>query len=135
MKKNILLFCYLMLFSYTASFAVNVVSKQADDKSNQANSLELKSKDSNLKSKIASYKLVKKIKNVLDDTMLILLVILAILLPPLAVFLKDGKKATTLFWITLILCLLGGGFWWGWYFGSFWFIAILLAILRVLDII
>ena len=135
MKKNILLFCYLMLFSYTASFAVNVVSKHADDKSSQANSLELKSKDSKLKTKMANSKLFKKIKNVLDDTELILLVILAILLPPLAVFLKDGKTASTLFWITLILCLLGGAFWWGWYLGSFWFIAILLALLRVLDII
>lgn len=71
------------------------------------------------------------------DTNTILLVILAILLPPLAVYLKDGS-ASTLFWITLILCLIGGGPFFGWYGGYFfglWGIAMILALLRVLDII
>lgn len=134
MKTKLLITLLSFLFVVNSSYAVNVVSKNADDKSNQTNLLELKTKDSNFKTKIANYNLVKKIKNVLDDTQLILFVILALLLPPLAVWLKDGKSTSTLFWITLIFCILGGGFYWGWFFSGFWFIAMLLAILHVLDI-
>ncbi len=125
------------LFAYNANYAVNTVSiaKNANDSKVEAKTLELKKTEKNFATKFKDTKLFKKIKNALDDTMLILLIILALLLPPLAVWLKDGKKATTLFWITLILCLLGGGFWYGWFFGGFYGIAILLAILRVLDII
>lgn len=70
------------------------------------------------------------------DTELILLVILAIIIPPLGVYLKDGS-VSTMFWITLILCLLGGGWLWGWgfFFGGFWGIAAILALLYVLDVI
>jgi uncharacterized membrane protein YqaE (UPF0057 family) len=70
------------------------------------------------------------------DTNTILLVILALFIPPLAVFLKDGS-VSTMFWITLILCLVGGGWLWGWgyYFGGLYLIAIILAILYVLDMI
>ncbi|HRE73749.1 MAG TPA: YqaE/Pmp3 family membrane protein [Flavobacteriales bacterium] len=70
------------------------------------------------------------------DTNTILLVILALFIPPLAVFLKDGS-VSTMFWITLILCIIGGGFLWGWggYFGLGYLIAIILAILYVLDMI
>lgn len=137
MKTRVLLTLLSFLFVVNSSYAVNVVSKNVDEKSsqNQTNSLELKTKDSKFKTKMADYKLIKKIKNVLDDTQLILLVILALLLPPLAVWLKDGKSTSTLFWITLIFCILGGGFYWGWFFSGFWFIAMLLAILHVLDIL
>ncbi|MFN3341828.1 MAG: YqaE/Pmp3 family membrane protein [Flavobacteriales bacterium] len=70
------------------------------------------------------------------DTNTILLVILALFIPPLAVFLKDGA-VSTMFWITLILCLIGGGWLWGWgyYFGGLYLIAIILALLYVLDVI
>jgi uncharacterized membrane protein YqaE (UPF0057 family) len=70
------------------------------------------------------------------DANLILLVILALILPPLGVYLKDGG-ITGLFWLTLILCLVGGGgiFGIGFYFGGLWGIAIILALLRVFDII
>jgi|GEM_PF-2194316 len=63
----------------------------------------------------------------------ILLIILALLLPPLALYLHEG--ASTLFWVTLILCLFGGGYLFAPFFGSFWFIAALLAILRILGVI
>jgi len=71
------------------------------------------------------------------DAMFILMLILSLFLPPLAVYLKDSG-ITGLFWLTLILCLLGGGFLLGPGFGylaSGWFIAFILALLRVLDII
>jgi uncharacterized membrane protein YqaE (UPF0057 family) len=63
----------------------------------------------------------------------ILLVILALLLPPLALYLFEGTS--TLFWVTLILCLFSGGFLFAPFFGSFWFIAALLAVLRILKVI
>lgn len=63
----------------------------------------------------------------------ILLIILALLLPPLALYLHEG--ASTLFWVTLILCLFGGGYLFAPFFVSFWFIAALLAVLRILGII
>lgn len=70
------------------------------------------------------------------DTELILLVILAIILPPLAVYLYDGS-ASTMFWITLILCILSGGFIFGFggYLFGLWGLAVLLAILHILEII
>jgi uncharacterized membrane protein YqaE (UPF0057 family) len=70
------------------------------------------------------------------DAELILLVILAIILPPLAVYLYDGS-ASTMFWITLILCILSGGFIFGFggYLFGLWGLAILLAILHILEIL
>ncbi len=70
------------------------------------------------------------------DANLILLVILAIILPPLGVYLKDGG-VTGLFWLTLIFCLVGGGgiFRFGFYFGGLWGLAVILALLRVFDVI
>lgn len=70
------------------------------------------------------------------DAELILLVILAIILPPLAVYLYDGS-ASTMFWITLILCILSGGFIFGFggYLFGLWGLAVLLAILHILEII
>lgn len=137
MKTRVLVMLMSFLFAYNANYAVNTVSiaKNTNDSKEETQTLELKKSNKSFVAKFKESKLVKKIKNALDDTMLILLIILALLLPPLAVWLKDGKTATTLFWITLILCLLGGGFWLGWFFGGFYGIAILLAILRVLDII
>lgn len=69
------------------------------------------------------------------DGMFILLLILTVILPPLAVYLKDSG-ITGLFWVTLILCLVsGGGFIGIGILYSGWFIAFLLALLRVLDVI
>jgi uncharacterized membrane protein YqaE (UPF0057 family) len=70
-----------------------------------------------------------------DDTvMLLLLIVLAVFLPPLAVYLKRDT-ADKWFWITLILCLLAFiGFGFNPIFGL-WFIAIVIALLVVLDVI
>lgn len=70
------------------------------------------------------------------DAMFVLMIILAFLIPPLAVYLKDGS-VTGLFWLTLILCILGGGLFFGFagYYGGLWLIAVVLALLRVLDMI
>lgn len=71
-----------------------------------------------------------------DIVFLILLVILSILLPPLAVFLKDSGSSKW-FMITLVLCLLAilGA----WFFmsslGGLWFVAFIIALLCVFDII
>jgi uncharacterized membrane protein YqaE (UPF0057 family) len=71
----------------------------------------------------------------LDETgMFILMLVLSLLLPPLAVYLKQ-KSATKWFWVTLILCLLTGGVLYVGYLGSLWFIAFIIALLVVLDII
>lgn len=136
MKIKILLVAISFLFAFTSVIAVNTVSvaKKAVDDKEGTQTLGLKKANKSLVSKFKAAQLFKKIKNALDDTELILLVILALLLPPLAVWLKDGRTTSTLFWLTLVLCILGGGFYWGWFFGGFWFIATLLAILHVLDI-
>jgi uncharacterized membrane protein YqaE (UPF0057 family) len=69
-----------------------------------------------------------------DAVMLLILILLAIFLPPLAVYLKqDGIDKW--FWVTLILCLLsiiGIGFT---YLYGLWFIAFVIALLVVLDIL
>lgn len=99
----------------------------------------VKKKNNQLKKKIQSLNsrmLPGNPTNGGGDANLILLVILAIILPPLGVYLKDGS-ITGLFWLTLILCLVGGGgiLGLGFYFGGLWGIAIILALLRVFDII
>jgi uncharacterized membrane protein YqaE (UPF0057 family) len=67
------------------------------------------------------------------DTDLILLVILAIFIPPLAVYLKD-KAVSKWFWIVLILSLLGLVGWWVFPFAALaWLLAVIFAILYVLD--
>lgn len=66
------------------------------------------------------------------DVMLIIQVILAIIIPPLAVYLKEGL--TNRFWLVLILAILGGGFFFYPYFGGLWLVAVILALLIVLDV-
>lgn len=67
-----------------------------------------------------------------SDVMLIVLVILAIIIPPLAVYLKEGLTAR--FWLILILSILGGGFFFYPVIGGLWLVAVILALLIVLDI-
>jgi uncharacterized membrane protein YqaE (UPF0057 family) len=67
-----------------------------------------------------------------SDVMLIVLIILAIIIPPLAVYLKEGL--TGRFWLILILSILGGGFFFYPVFGGLWLLAVILALLIVLDI-
>jgi uncharacterized membrane protein YqaE (UPF0057 family) len=67
-----------------------------------------------------------------SDVMLIVLVILAIIIPPLAVYLKEGL--TGRFWLILILSILGGGFFFYPVIGGLFLLAIILALLIVLDI-
>jgi len=69
------------------------------------------------------------------DAMLVILVILAIFIPPLAVYLKSNE-VNKWFWITLLLCLFGGGLFFGsigYGFGLLWAVAVVIAILYVLD--
>lgn len=70
-----------------------------------------------------------------SDVMFILQIIFAFLLPPLAVYLKE--KVTGRFWLTLILCILSlGGIFWIFYAGGLlWLIAVIIALLVVLDVI
>jgi uncharacterized membrane protein YqaE (UPF0057 family) len=68
------------------------------------------------------------------DVKLVLLVILAIFVPPLAVYLKN-EKIDQWFWITLILWLLSVLFFFGRYFGFFWLIAVIIALLYIFDVI
>jgi uncharacterized membrane protein YqaE (UPF0057 family) len=68
------------------------------------------------------------------DVMFVLQIIFAFLLPPLAVYLKE--QITGRFWLTLILCLLSLFIFFGpFYFGGLWLVAIVIALLVVLDII
>lgn len=72
-----------------------------------------------------------------SDAMLIITVILAIVLPPLGVYLKDNSTSKW-FWITFILCLisiLGWGIIHIGPLGGLWFVAALIAVLHVLDVI
>lgn len=66
---------------------------------------------------------------------LILLIILSVIIPPLAVYLKNNR-ADKWFWVTLILWgiafLAFGGFG---YLGGLWFIAFVIALLVVLDVL
>lgn len=64
----------------------------------------------------------------------ILLVILSIFIPPLAVYLKKGG-VDKWFWITLILCLLTLVGVYTPFLFSFWFVAFIIALLVVLDVI
>lgn len=70
------------------------------------------------------------------DAMWIVTLILCLIIPPLGVYLKDGS-ITGLFWVVLILCLIGGGplFGLGGYFGGFYGVGAVLALLRFFDII
>lgn len=69
------------------------------------------------------------------DAMWIVTLILCLIIPPLGVYLKDGS-ITGLFWVVLILCLLGGGLLGvGGFFGGFYGIGAILALLRFFDII
>lgn len=70
-----------------------------------------------------------------EDGKFVLMLILSLLLPPLAVYLKQ-EKVTVWFWVTLILCLLSGvGLVGIGLLYSGWFIAFVIALLVVLDII
>ena len=75
-------------------------------------------------------------KSPLDEQgMNILMLVLCLLVPPIAVYLKAGKT-NGWFWLTLILCLLSGGIFAGISaMGSGWFIAFIIALLFVLEII
>jgi len=68
------------------------------------------------------------------DVKLILLIILAIFIPPLAVYLKN-ESIDKWFWITLILCLLSLSVFFFAFGGLGWFVAMVIAILYVLDFI
>jgi uncharacterized membrane protein YqaE (UPF0057 family) len=69
-----------------------------------------------------------------DTALFILLILLAIFIPPLAVYIKQ-KEITKWFWITLILCLLTGFGRIASFLFSFWFVAFVIALLVVLDVI
>jgi len=68
------------------------------------------------------------------DVSLVILVLLSIFIPPLAVYLKNGET-NKWFWVTLILCLLAFTYFVFVFGGSLWFVAFLIAILYVFDII
>ncbi len=65
---------------------------------------------------------------------LIILILLSIFVPPLAVYLKKGA-VDKWFWVTLILCLLALFGIWAFYLGGLWFVAFVIALLVVLDIL
>lgn len=93
-------------------------------------------KKSTFKAKKDAVKLMKKnSSSPASDVATILLVILAILIPPLAVFLFEG--VTSRFWIDLILAILGWGAF-GLFGGFLWLcglIAVIYALLIVLNVI
>ena len=70
------------------------------------------------------------------DVMFVILIILSFFIPPLAIYLHENGT-NKWFWITLILCILSGGFL-GWGFtpgAGLWFIAALIALLVVFDVL
>ncbi|MBI4931728.1 MAG: YqaE/Pmp3 family membrane protein [Bacteroidetes bacterium] len=69
--------------------------------------------------------------------MMFMMVLAAIFIPPLGVYIKDMPSITNWFWITLILCILSGGIWIGGITAGagLWFIAAIIALLHVFDII
>lgn len=66
-----------------------------------------------------------------QETDMIVKIILAILIPPLAVYLHEG--ISTYFWVTLVLFLLWAGWFWGPFFGLAGLAAIVIALLVVTD--
>jgi uncharacterized membrane protein YqaE (UPF0057 family) len=79
--------------------------------------------------------LIKKNHSYDEDTMNVLILVLCLILPPLAIYLK-GNKTNVWFWLTLILCLFSSGVFFGvGAMGTGWFIAFILALLYVLDIL
>jgi uncharacterized membrane protein YqaE (UPF0057 family) len=68
------------------------------------------------------------------DLELILLVILAIFIPPLAVYLKDNGISKW-FWVTLILCLFSFSVFYFAFGGTLWLAAVIIALMRVLDLL
>jgi uncharacterized membrane protein YqaE (UPF0057 family) len=113
-----------------------VVSVKNSAASEVANSETSTGKFSVFKAKKEAVKFVKKnSSSPASDVATILLVILAILIPPLAVLLFEG--ITSRFWIDLILAILGWGAY-GILGGIFWLcglIAIIYALLIVLNVI
>ena len=70
-----------------------------------------------------------------EDTMNIIMLILCLLVPPLGVYLK-ARSANKWFWITLLLCLLSGGIFFGiGAMGTGWFVAFIIALLYVLEVV
>jgi hypothetical protein len=82
-------------------------------------------------------KMVRKISkpgntNMDDDVRLIIAIILCIILPPMGVYLY--RETSSPFALTLILCILSlVGFWFFWYSGLLWLIAMIVALLAVLQ--
>lgn len=67
-----------------------------------------------------------------DDVRLIIAILLCIILPPMGVYLY--RETGSPFVLTLILCLLSLiGFWFFWYSGLLWLIAVIIALLAVLQ--
>lgn len=95
--------------------------------------IELKNKKESKKVKTSGTKNNSNSSN--SGVMLVVLVILAIIIPPLAVFIFEG--VTTRFWIDLILALLAFGGWFliGGLAGLAGLIAIIYALLIVLEVI
>lgn len=70
-----------------------------------------------------------------EDTMKIIMLILCLLVPPLGIYLK-ARSANKWFWITLLLCLLSGGIFFGiGAMGTGWFVAFIIALLYVLEVV
>ncbi len=72
-----------------------------------------------------------------SDGMFIIEILAAIFIPPIGVFLHDNGRTGTWFWVTFILCILSlcG---WAFIFQSFvglWFVAAILALLVVFDVL
>ncbi|MFI5203653.1 MAG: hypothetical protein ACHQF2_04085 [Flavobacteriales bacterium] len=66
------------------------------------------------------------------DARLIIAILLCIILPPIGVYLY--RETSNPFVLTLILCLISAiGFWFFWYSGLLWLIAVIIALLAVLQ--
>jgi uncharacterized membrane protein YqaE (UPF0057 family) len=64
--------------------------------------------------------------------MAILAIVLAILLPPVGVYIT--RETSSPFVLCLVLCLLAGvGYWFFWYSGLLWLIAVIVALIAVLQ--
>ena len=106
-------------------------------KNRSLNNKELKStlNSISLENKNTLTKHFKTIQPYDEDTMNIIMLVLCLLVPPLGVYLK-ARSANKWFWITLLLCLLSGGIFFGVSaMGTGWFVAFIIALLYVLEVL